>query len=407
MKIAYFDCFSGISGDMVIGALLDAGLKKEDLEKELSKLNLSGYRLAVKKTAKRGLAATQAKVEIEERGVERKLRDIINGIKNSKLEEEDKKQIKKIFYKIGEAEAQIHQKDIKDIHFHEVGGMDSIIDITSAVVGMRILGIKEVYSSALPLGNGFVKCAHGNIPVPAPATLEILKGIPVYSSGIKSEMVTPTGAGIISSFAKKFGEMPLMKVERIGYGSGEKDFTIPNILRVNIGEKILKDGNIADDYIYDEATLIETNIDDMNPEFYDYISDKLFSQGALDVYLTPIQMKKNRPAHMLGIIVYKQNLKEILEVLFSESTTLGIRIREVKRLRLVQQNFIAETKYGKIKVKVGMFKGGIKNIAPEYENCKKIAKQHQIPLKEVYEEAKKAVHDNKLEDSKQHRAYRG
>ena len=407
MKIAYFDCFSGISGDMISGALLDAGLKKEDLEKELSKLNLSGYRLEVKKTTKRGLTATQVKVEIEERGVERKLRDIINGIENSKLEEEDKKQIKKIFYKIGEAEAQIHQKDIKDIHFHEVGGMDSIIDITSAVLGLRILGIKEVYSSALPLGNGFVKCAHGNIPVPAPATLEILKGIPVYSSGIKSEMVTPTGAGIISSFAKKFGEMPLMKVERIGYGSGEKDFTIPNILRVNIGEKILKDGNIADDYIYDEATLIESNIDDMNPEFYDYIMDRLFLLGALDVFLTPIRMKKNRPAHMLSIIVYKQNLKEILEVLFSESTTLGVRIREVKRLRLAQKNFITETKYGKIRVKVGMFKGEIKNIAPEYENCKKIAKQHQIPLKEVYEEAKKAVHDNKLEDSKQHRAYRG
>jgi len=400
MKIAYFDCFSGISGDMISGALLDAGLKKEDLEKELSKLNLSGYRLEVKKTTKRGLTATQVKVEIEERGVERKLRDIINGIENSKLEEEDKKQIKKIFYKIGEAEAQIHQKDIKDIHFHEVGGMDSIIDITSAVLGLRILGIKEVYSSALPLGNGFVKCAHGNIPVPAPATLEILKGIPVYSSGIKSEMVTPTGAGIISSFAKKFGEMPLMKVERIGYGSGEKDFTIPNILRVNIGEKILKDGNIADDYIYDEATLIESNIDDMNPEFYDYIMDRLFLLGALDVFLTPIRMKKNRPAHMLSIIVYKQNLKEILEVLFSESTTLGVRIREVKRLRLAQKNFITETKYGKIRVKVGMFKGEIKNIAPEYENCKKIAKQHQIPLKEVYEEAKKAVHDNKLEDSK-------
>jgi len=391
MKIAYFDCFSGISGDMISGALLDAGLKKEDLEKELSKLNLSGYRLEVKKTTKRGLTATQVKVEIEERGVERKLRDIINGIENSKLEEEDKKQIKKIFYKIGEAEAQIHQKDIKDIHFHEVGGMDSIIDITSAVLGLRILGIKEVYSSALPLGNGFVKCAHGNIPVPAPATLEILKGIPVYSSGIKSEMVTPTGAGIISSFAKKFGEMPLMKVERIGYGSGEKDFTIPNILRVNIGEKILKDGNIADDYIYDEATLIESNIDDMNPEFYDYIMDRLFLLGALDVFLTPIRMKKNRPAHMLSIIVYKQNLKEILEVLFSESTTLGVRIREVKRLRLAQKNFITETKYGKIRVKVGMFKGEIKNIAPEYENCKKIAKQHQIPLKEVYEEAKKII----------------
>ena len=179
-----------------------------------------------------------------------------------------------------------------------------------------------------------------------------------------------------------------MKIERIGYGAGEKEFTIPNLLRVSIGEKILKDENLKDGYVSDEAVLIESNIDDMNPEFYDYIMEKLFSQGALDVFLTPIQMKKNRPAHMLSIIVYEQNLKEVLEVLFSESTTLGVRIREVKRLRLVQQNFITDTKYGKIKVKVGIFKEEIKNIAPEYEDCKKMAKQHKVPLKEVYDEAK-------------------
>ncbi|MEA1939159.1 MAG: nickel pincer cofactor biosynthesis protein LarC, partial [Candidatus Caldatribacteriota bacterium] len=387
MKIAYFNCFSGISGDMIIGSLIDAGLEKERLEKELSKLNLSGYKLVAEKVVKRGIAATQAKVEIEEEGVERKLRDIINGIENSELEVEDKKQIKKIFYKIGKAEAKIHQKSIEDIHFHEVGGLDSIIDITSAVVGMRILGIKEVYSSALPLGHGSVKCAHGVIPVPAPATLEMLKGVPVCNGGIKSEMVTPTGAGIITSFAKKFGERPLMEIGKIGYGSGEKEFAIPNILRISIGEKILRDENLKDGYVSDEAVLIESNIDDMNPEFYDHIMEQLFFQGALDVFLTPIQMKKNRPAHMLSIIVYEQNLKEILDVLFSEATTLGVRIREVKRLRLAQQNFIAETKYGKIKVKVGMFKGEIKNIAPEYEDCKKIAQQYKIPLKEVYEEA--------------------
>ena len=186
-----------------------------------------------------------------------------------------------------------------------------------------------------------------------------------------------------------------MKIERIGYGAGEKEFTIPNLLRVSIGEKILKDENLKDGYVSDEAVLIETNIDDINPEFYDYIMEQLFSQGALDVFLTPIQMKKNRPAHMLSIIVYEQDLKEILEVLFSESTTLGVRIREIKRLRLGQQNFIAETKYGKIRVKVGIFKGEIKNIAPEYEDCKKMAKQHKVPLKEIYEEVKKVTY-NKL-----------
>jgi len=397
MKIAYFDCFSGISGDMTVGALLDAGLKIETLEKELKKLGLSGYQLEVNKVVKKGISATQFKVKIKEEGVERRFKDILDILEKSKLDEEIKKETKKIFFNIAQAESKIHRKDIDKIHFHEIGGLDSIIDITSAVIGIKTLGIEEIHSSALPVGKGFVKCAHGVIPVPAPATLELLKNIPTYSGGIESEMITPTGAAIIGTLAKSFGERPLMKIERIGYGAGEKEFTIPNLLRVSIGEKILKDENLKDGYVSDEAVLIETNIDDMNPEFYDYIMDRLFSQGALDVFLTPIQMKKSRPAHMLSIIVYEQNLKEILEVLFSESTTLGVRIREIKRLRLAQQNFIAETKYGKIRVKVGMFKGEIKNIAPEYEDCKKMAKQHQVPLKEVYEEAKKVTY-NKLDN---------
>jgi len=391
MKIVYFDCFSGISGDMTVGALLDAGLKLETLEKELKKLGLTGYQLEAKKVVKKGISATQFKVNVKEKGVERRFKDILDILENSKLDEEIKKEIKKIFFNIAQAESKIHRKDIDKIHFHEIGGLDSIIDIASAVIGIKTLGIEKIHSSTLPVGRGFVKCAHGVIPVPAPATLELLKNIPTYSGGVESEMITPTGAGIIGTLAKSFGERPLMKVERIGYGAGEKEFTIPNLLRVSIGEKILRDENLKDGYVSDEAVLIETNIDDMNPEFYDYIMEQLFFQGALDVFLTPIQMKKNRPAHMLNIIVYEQNLKEILEVLFSEATTLGVRIREVKRLRLAQQNFIAETKYGKIKVKVGMFKGEIKNIAPEYEDCKKIAKQHKVPLKEVYEEAKKVI----------------
>lgn len=395
MKIAYFDCFSGISGDMTVGALLDAGLKIETLEKELKKLGLTGYQLEVNKVVKKGISATKFKVKIKEEGVERRFKDILIILEKSKLDEEIKNETKKIFFNIAQAESKIHQKDINEIHFHEIGGLDSIIDITSAVIGIKTLGIEEIHSSALPLGKGFVKCAHGVIPVPVPATLELLKNIPTYSGGIESEMITPTGAGIISTLAKSFGERPLMKIEKIGYGAGEKEFSIPNLLRVSIGEKILNDENIKDDYISDEAMLIETNIDDMNPEFYDYIMDKLFSQGALDVFLTPIQMKKNRPSHMLSIIVYEQDLKEILEVLFSESTTLGVRLREIKRLRLAQQNFIAETKYGKIRVKVGIFKGEIKNIAPEYEDCKKMAKQHQVPLKEIYEETKKVTY-NKL-----------
>lgn len=393
MKIAYFDCFSGISGDMTVGALLDAGLKVEILEKELKKLGLSGYQLEVNKVVKKGISATQFKVKIKEEGVERRFRDILAILKKSKLDKEIKKETEKIFFNIALAESKIHRKNIDEIHFHEVGGLDSIIDITSTVIGIKKLGIKEVYSSALPLGKGFVECAHGVIPVPAPATLELLKNIPTYSGRIESEMITPTGAAIIGTLAKSFEERPLMKIERIGYGAGEKEFSIPNLLRVSIGEKILKDENLKDGYISDEVVLIETNIDDMNSEFYDYIMDRLFSKGALDVFLTPIQMKKNRPAHVLSIIVYEQNLKEMLEVLFSESNTLGVRIREIKRLRLAQQNFIAKTKYGKMRVKVGMFKGEIKNVSPEYEDCKKIAKQHRVPLKTVYDEAKKVAYE--------------
>lgn len=393
MRIAYFDCFSGISGDMFVGALLDAGLKIEILEKELNKLNLSGYQLEVNKVLKKGISASQFKVKIQEKGVERRFKDILNILEESKLDEEIKNEVKKIFFKIAEAESKIHQEDIEKIHFHEIGGLDSIIDISSAVIGIKALEIKEIYSSPLPLGKGFVKCAHGILPLPAPATLELLKNIPTYSGGMESEMVTPTGAAIISTLTKDFGERPLMKIEKIGYGAGEREFSIPNLLRVSIGEKILSDRDLMDGYVHDEALLIETNIDDMNPEFYDYIMDKLFSQGALDVFLTPIQMKKNRPAQMFSIIVYEQNLKEILEVLFSESTTLGVRIKEVKRLKLTQQNFIAETKYGKIKVKVGIFKEDIKTIAPEYQDCQKIAQQYQVPLKEIYEEAKKVAYD--------------
>jgi len=389
MKIAYFNCFAGISGDMIISSLLDAGLNKEKLEKELSKLNLSGYHLEVKKVVKKGISATHAAVKIEEHDVVRHLKDILDIIEKSSLSMRDKKQISKIFYKIGKAEALIHKKDIETIHFHEVGGMDSIIDIASAVVGLRLLGIGEVYSSALPLGHGFVKCAHGSIPVPAPVTLELLKGVPVYEGGINSEMVTPTGAGIITSYVKKFEERPHMEIKKIGYGAGEKDFTIPNLLRITIGEMAVKNKNIPGDYIRDEAILVETNIDDMNPEIYDFIIEKLLSQGALDVYLTPIQMKKNRPGHTLSLIAYENDLKKLLVTLFDESTTLGVRIREVKRLKLIHKNVNAHTEYGKIRTKVAIYRGQVKNIAPEYEDCQRIARKHSIPLKSIYDEAKK------------------
>jgi hypothetical protein len=378
---------------MTVGALLDAGLKMKTLEDELKKLGLSGYRLELTRVAKKGISASKFNVKIEEEGVARSFRDILAILEKSKLDEEIKEETKKIFFRIAQAEAKIHQKEIDKIHFHEIGGLDSIIDITSAVIGIKALGIEKIYSSYLPVGKGFVECAHGRIPVPAPATLELLKNIPTYDGGIESEMVTPTGAGIIGTMAESFGARPLMKVEKVGYGAGEKEFSIPNLLRVHIGEEMAKDENSTSGYTRDKVVLVETNIDDMSPEFYDYIMDRLLLQGARDVFLTPIQMKKNRPAHMLTISVYKQNLQEILRVLFCESTTLGVRVKEMDRFCLDRRVFIAETKYGQVKVKLGMFEGKVKNISPEYEDCKRIAQQLRIPLKIVYEEAKKEVYN--------------
>jgi len=392
MKIAYFECLSGISGDMVVGALLDAGLKLEELERELKKLNLSGYHLKAKKVSKNGIKATQFKVEIEEGVVERRFKDIVNLLEKSTLVKSIKEQVGQIFFQLAQAESILHQKDIEEIHFHEVGGLDSIIDITSAVIGIKKLGIEEIYSSALPLGKGFTECAHGIIPIPAPATLELLKNIPTYDGKMESEMVTPTGAAIISTLAKSFGERPLMSIGAIGYGAGEREFLIPNLLRINIGEKLEKEKNINHLYLQDRVVLIETNLDDMNPEFYDYIMERLFSVKALEVFLTPLQMKKNRPGYQLNILCNEEDLQRALEVIFTETSTLGVRIGEVKRIKLERKVYNIETKFGKIRVKVGQIEKEVKNVAPEYEDCKKIAKECQIPLKMVYEEAKRMAY---------------
>lgn len=393
MKIAYFECLSGISGDMVVGALLDAGLKLEELEKELKKLNLSGYHLEAQKISKKGIKATQFKVRIEESGVERRFKDILHLLEASKLDKQVKEQVIQVFFHLARAESAIHQKKIEEIHFHEVGGIDSIIDITSAVLGIKKLGIQEIYSSAIPLGKGFIECAHGIIPVPAPATLELLKNIPTYDGKVESEMVTPTGAAIISTLAKDFGERPLMSIEAIGYGAGEKEFIIPNLLRINIGKKLEQEKSASQLYLQDSVILVETNIDDMNPEFYDYIMERLFSVGVLEVFLTPLQMKKNRPGCQLNVLINEEDLHRVLEVIFTETSSLGVRIREVKRIKLERKVYKIETRFGEIRVKVGLAKQEIKNIAPEYEDCKKIATQYKVPLKEVYEEIKKVAYE--------------
>jgi uncharacterized protein (TIGR00299 family) protein len=390
MKIAYFDCFSGISGNMVLGALIDAGLEIECLRRELAKLKLTGYKIETSKVLKRYIAATLVDVKTQEEGVERHLGDIIDIIEQSDLSGEVKEISKAIFTKLAEAEAKVHGLDIEDIHFHEVGGLDAIVDIVGSVAGLKSLGIEEVYSSPLHLGTGFVKCAHGTLPVPAPATLELVKEVPTYGRDVEAELATPTGAAIITTLAKGFGQSPLMEVEAIGYGAGNRDLPIPNLLRISIGETV--EASVRG-YEEDVVTVMEANIDDMNPEFYDHVMGRLFEKGALDVFLTPIQMKRNRPAVKLSALVREANLSGVLDAFFEETTTLGVRLYEAKRKKLSRESIVVETKYGMVDVKIGKLGDIVKNVSPEYENCRKTASQLGVSLKEVYQEAKRAARE--------------
>jgi len=381
MKTAYFDCFSGISGDMILGALINLGLDMGYLRKELQKLNLKNYGIESKKIVKNGISATKFDlIEEHKHHDERNLKEINKIIDNSKLDNGIKNTIKEIFLKIGTAEAKIHNKSIDKIHFHEIGAIDTIIDVAGAVIGLKKLGIAKIYCSKLNVGTGFIEFSHGKFPVPAPATAEILKGMPIYHNNIEAELVTPTGAAIITTLAEKFGEMPAMKVEKIGYGAGAKNLKQPNVLRVFYGEL---------DKIENEAiNIIEANIDNMNPEIYPYVIEKLMENGALDAYLISIIMKKGRPAIKLSVLCEIKDTDKLCNIIFDETTTLGVRIFSAEKRSLDREIKIIKTKYGNVRVKISRLNNQIKNIMPEYEDCARIAKKYKIPLKKVYGDLK-------------------
>ena len=390
MKIAYFDCFSGVSGDMILGALVDAGLELGDLEGELSKLPVRGFRLRTEKTTRRGISGTRFSVDVHEHDVERHLLDIDDIVDRSALSDDIKKSSKRIFMELASIEARIHHQSVAEVHFHEISGLDSIVDVVGSLVGLKKLGIEAVYASKIHVGTGFVECRHGTLPVPAPATLDLLKGIPIYSKGIDSELATPTGVAILKNVAKGFGAMPGMTLEEVGYGAGSRELEIPNLLRVCIGEACQQR------YGSDEALLIETNIDDMNPEFFGHISEQLLAKGALDVFMTPIYMKKNRPATLLSVLTAREKLDGILSTVFSETTTLGVRIHSVDRRVLARETISVRTKLGDVRVKVGRISGEVKTVSPEYEDCREIAARQGIPLKDVYEVARAACRETLL-----------
>jgi pyridinium-3,5-bisthiocarboxylic acid mononucleotide nickel chelatase len=384
MTIAYFDCFSGISGDMTLGAIVDAGITVDTLRTELSKLNLSGYELNAEKVIRSGISATKVHVMIDRAHQNtRHLTDILAIIDRSSLSTSIKEKSGRIFMRLADAEAKVHATTRNNIHFHEVGALDSIVDTVGAAIGFDLLGITEIMSSAINVGSGTIQTSHGLLPIPAPATAEMLKGIPFYQSTTQFELATPTGAAIISALGTSFGLMPSMKVDRVAYGAGERDFAgKPNVLRLIIGEPTTF-------YDEDSSIIIETNIDDMNPQVYDYIVEKIMSKGAQDVYLTPIIMKKGRPAILLSVLTDKSKIEAVLDTLFHETTSIGVRIQEVGRKKLDRKIQEVETIYGMIRMKISGYGEKILTATPEYDDCRRIAEEKHIPLKVVLEEARK------------------
>lgn len=386
---AYFDLFSGISGNMVLGALFDLGLEVEEFREQLAGLGLDEeFELKVEKTSRQGITGTLVEVvllESSKSAPARNLTAIKDIISNSTLPETVKKKSKEIFICLAEAEAKIHGSSPEDIHFHEVGAVDAIVDIVGSVLGLELLGIENIRASRVHTGTGFVDCQHGTLPVPAPATLEILKDVPLYSRGLETELVTPTGAAIIKTLSQDFSHRSNMTINRTGYGAGSKELSIPNFLRVNLGyfsdEKDERDGREAT-----EVEILEANIDDMNPEFYEHVMDELFQQGALDVYLTSIQMKKGRPALKLSVLAREKDRNGLLDVILKETTSLGVRIiSDISRVCLERKLDLVSTPWGKVAVKIAFRGGEIINVAPEYEDCLEIARENNLPLKKIYQ----------------------
>jgi hypothetical protein len=380
MRIAYFDLISGLSGDMTVGALLHLGLPRGKLERELKKLPGLRYRLEVSKKFVNGIQATRFCVRAEESGAGRSWKKIRKIIKQSSLESDVKDRGLDIFARLAEAEGRIHGVPPDRVHFHEVGAIDSIVDIMATAIGTHHFKIDSFVFSSVPLGRGVTPSRHGPLPVPAPATLELLKGVSVQWINLDGETITPTGAAILSALASQVGDAPRMTIEKIGYGAGEREFPDrPNLLRVLLGET-------GPAWGHDEMVVLETNIDDMNPEIYDYVLDRLFAAGARDVSLSPIQMKKNRPGTLLRIIGEPSTKNRLAEIIFKETSTIGIRYYPVKRLVLKRVPLRLKTRFGSVWVKMIEEPDGEKRIVPEYEELKKLAEVKKIPLKWLYDE---------------------
>ena len=399
MKILYYDCFAGISGDMNLGAMVDLGVSSEYIVSELSKLNIDGYKINFSHDNRKGIYGTKADVILtheneydhehqheHEHHHSRNYDDIRKIINNSKLSDNVKKLGLKIFLKVAEAEAKVHGKSIEEVHFHEVGAVDSIVDIIGAAICFDYLKVDKVLCSTVEVGSGFVKCEHGILPVPAPATTEILINVPIKSGIIPFEATTPTGAAILATLVNEFTDKKVFVIKKTGYGIGHKDGDVPNVLRVMLAEENTleyKGGPKTESE--EKYYMMECNIDDMNPELYDFIMERLFNAGAQDVFITPIIMKKGRPAVKFSILSNEKSQAELEKILFTETTTLGLRKYEVQKSMLDRKIDIINTELGEVRVKSCYFENQKIKSKIEYEDCKRIAKEKKIEIRKVYE----------------------
>jgi hypothetical protein len=385
MKIAYFDCFSGISGDMTLGALVDAGCNLAEMESQLRRLPVTGWKISSEKVVRRGFRATQVKVESSDAQRHRSLSEILQLIARAGLPAAVGERASRIFQRLGEAEALVHGMPVEKVHFHEVGAVDSIVDIVGAAAGFEQLGIEEFFCSALNVGGGRVQTQHGSLPVPAPATAELLRGAPTYSTGIQRELVTPTGAAIVATVTSRFGPQPQMTVAAVGLGAGSAELAEqPNVLRLFIGEAAARRDDAG---LEEDIAVLEANLDDMSPQIYGFFAERALQAGALDVFSVPVQMKKNRPGQLITVLCNPADQEKFSDLLFRETTTLGVRQSIVKRRTLQRESLTVQTSLGSIRMKVARLHGHILNFAPEYEDCQKVAAERGVPLKRVLAEA--------------------
>ena len=395
MKTLYFDCFCGAAGDMIVGALIDAGADFAEIEKSLATLGVDGYTLSCEKVNKKGTMATKFDVHLEEQHhhPHRHLRHVVEIIESGDLPDAVKQASLETFRRVAEAEAEVHGTTIEKVHFHEVGAVDSIIDIVGTHLALHQLKPGAIQSSPLHVGSGTVKCAHGIMPVPAPATALLLKGVPSYGGHVDGELVTPTGAALIAQLATKFGPMPTMTIEQIGVGAGTMDIPDrPNVVRALIGET-------TDFASGDTVVVIEANIDDMNPERFPPLVNDLLESGARDAFLTPILGKKGRPAHLISVLVDESLVSPVADALLSGSSTLGLRMHREERITLDREYKHVSTPWGPVKIKIGSYKGAVSSTAPEYDDCERVGKSNGVSIREVYQVAYAAAIKGEFTDA--------